>query len=130
MSASRVTAAASSSYDRRLPTRGTDGDEAESILISIDEGATWQTSAVIKFDTTNWDSPQTVLVKAKSDDAIEGERKVMISHSLLVEGDPTVVAAYNEVAISNVEVQVLDDDLGTLLIEELNPDNKVAKLNH
>ena len=58
--------------------------------------------------------PQRVLVKAAHDDAIEGERKAMLSHSLLVQSDSQAdIDAFHEIAISNVEVQVLDDDLGT-----------------
>ncbi|MGC9326354.1 MAG: calcium-binding protein, partial [Candidatus Hinthialibacter sp.] len=121
-----LSAAVSSSYDRRLDVRAQGGDEAESILISIDGGGTWQSSAVLTFDASDWDVPKRVLVKAAHDDAIEGERKVMISHSLLVESDSQDdIDAFNEIAISNVEVQVMDDDLGTLLIEELNADGVV-----
>ncbi|HTH05783.1 MAG TPA: hypothetical protein VL916_07925, partial [Ilumatobacteraceae bacterium] len=125
-----VSAAGASTYDRRLPTRpalpgdpgpaGTSPHVAESLLISIDGGATWQASAVLTFTSANWDTPQQIRVKAAHDDAIEGERKVMISHSLHVVGTPADVAAFDEVAISNVEVQLLDDDLGTLIVEELN----------
>ncbi|HSC15631.1 MAG TPA: hypothetical protein VLI71_10970, partial [Gammaproteobacteria bacterium] len=126
-----VSAASSSTYDRRLPTRaaqpgdpgapGTSPHVAESLLISIDGGATWQQSAVLTFTAADWDTPQQVLVKAAHDDAIEGERKVMISHSLHVESSSQAdIDAFDEVAISNVEVQLLDDDLGTLIVEELN----------
>ncbi|MFO7963509.1 MAG: Calx-beta domain-containing protein [Desulfobacterales bacterium] len=119
-----VSAAASSSYDRRLPLRGSDA--AESILISIDDGVTWQSSAVMTFTATTWDTPQRVLVKAAHDDAIEGERKVMISHSLLVESDTQAdIDAFNEIAVPNVEVQVIDDDLGTLLIEQVDASGAV-----
>ena len=123
-----VSAAVSSSYDRRLPTRNGSATDnvAESILISIDDGATWQQSAVLTFTEADWDTPQRVLVKAANDDAIEGERKVMISHSLLVEsGSQDDIEAFNEIAIPNVEVQVLDDDLGTLLIEQINASGAV-----
>jgi Ca2+-binding RTX toxin-like protein len=185
-----VSAASSSSYDRRLPTRsggagdpgpaGTAPHEAESILISIDGGTTWQQSAVLTFtnlvdfelETTptptvttgkivrtsdgmaykyigpasydvmttenfndssiweitdaGWDTQQQVLVKALHDDAIEGERKVMISHSLFVESNSQAdIDAFDEVAISNVEVRVLDNDIGTLLIEELDANGAI-----
>ena len=83
-----VSAGLSSTYDRRLSKRNT-GDangphEADSVLVSIDGGLTWVRAGVLKFTAANWAVPQTVLVKAAHDDAIEGERKVMVSHSLTV----------------------------------------------
>src|SRR5205814_1174136 len=65
--------------------------------------------------------------KAASDRAIEGERKVMVSHSLSVEGDAAVVAAYDKVAISNVEVRVLDNDIGTALVLETGGSTRVLE---
>src|SRR5439155_23933202 len=95
-----VSAAMSSSYDRRLALRPSapHTHEAESVLISIDGGATWQQSAVLTFTKATWDTPRRVLVKAAHDDAIEGERKVMISHSLLVTSNSQAdIDAYNEI---------------------------------
>jgi Ca2+-binding RTX toxin-like protein len=124
-----VSAGISSSYDKRLDALNiADPHEADSVLVSIDNGATWQRAAVLTFTTEEWEVPQTVLVKAAHDDTLEGERKVMISHSLMVvspsEADK---AAFNAVAIPNVEVRVLDDDLGTLLIRESDNSTRVLE---
>ena len=62
------------------------------MLISIDGGKTWQRAAVLKFTATDWTVPQTVLVKAAHDDTLEGERKIMVSHSLMVVSTPVLKA--------------------------------------
>ncbi|MBD3648354.1 MAG: hypothetical protein HUJ31_13080, partial [Pseudomonadales bacterium] len=133
-----VSAVQSSTADKRRPIReyGSGNDvfrnsdaphDAESVLISVDGGATWTPSAVLTFSKAdgNWDMPQEILVQAAHDDTIEGERKVMISHSLIVESDdPDDIALFtNEetdetIPVDNVEVRVLDDDIGTLLVRE------------
>jgi hypothetical protein len=98
------------------------------VLISIDGGATWVESAVIKFTAADWDVKRTIQVKAAHDDVMEGERKVMISHSLLVVSTSAAdKAMFDEVAIPNVEVRVLDDDLGTLLIRQTDGATRVLE---
>jgi hypothetical protein len=88
-------------------------EQSDTILVSTD-GVNFSYHAVLTFDSaTNWDSPQTIYVKAASDDAQEGERKVVISHSILSDNP-----AFNELPIRNVEVNVLDDDSGGLLFKE------------
>jgi Ca2+-binding RTX toxin-like protein len=128
-----VSAGISSSYDKRLTTP-VGGDEADSVLVSIDNGDTWQRAGVLKFTSVDWTTPQTVLVKAAHDDTLEGERKVMVSHSLMIAAaDPEStlsaedVAAFDGIAIPNVEVRVLDDDLGTLLIRESDNTTRVLE---
>src|SRR3569832_2071705 len=52
----------------------------------------------------------------------------MISHSLLVTSNSTVdKKAFDGVAIPNVEVRVLDDDLGTLLVRESGNSTRVLE---
>ena len=130
-----VSAGIASSSDRRLDTRPDGSDAlADSVLVSIDydpEGdpgnGTWVRAAVLTFNQGNWDKEQTVYVKAASDDAIEGERKVMMSHSLIVTGDEGIVASFDETAIPNVDIRVLDDDLGGILITETGNSTRVLE---
>ena len=83
-------------------------------------------SSIWEITDAGWDTQQQVLVKALHDDGIEGERKVMISHSLFVESNSQAdIDAFDEVAISNVEVRVLDNDIGTLLIEEIDANGAI-----
>jgi len=129
-----VSAALSSSADRRLNTRNAINDplpdaphEAESVLISLD-GVNYSSAAVIKFTQADWESARTVFVKAAHDDAIEGERKVMISHSLQIVSDSAAdIAAYDNVAIRNVEAKVVDDDLGSLIVLESGGSTRVLE---
>ncbi|HXK37226.1 MAG TPA: hypothetical protein VJ553_06615, partial [Candidatus Paceibacterota bacterium] len=80
------------------------------------------------FTSTTWSIPQTVLVKAAHDDVLEGERKVMVSHSLMiVSPNAADNAAFDGVAIPNVEVRVFDDDLGTLLIRQSDNSTRVLE---
>lgn len=112
-----VSAAMSSTSDRRNATRDR-GDaggphEADSVLVSLD-GVNFERAIVLTYTQgADWNDAQTVFVKAAHDDAIEGERKVMISHSLM-----TTDEGLNELPIVNVEARVVDDDLGGLIIEE------------
>jgi Ca2+-binding RTX toxin-like protein len=131
-----VSAVMSSSHDRRRPLRdlgSADPEPAgphdgESVEISIDGGATWLKAAVLKFTAANWDTPQEVLVRAAHDDALEGNRKVMVSHSLLVESESERDRAlFDEAAIANLEVDVTDDDLGQLLILETDGGTRVLE---
>jgi Ca2+-binding RTX toxin-like protein len=128
-----VSAGIASSADRRMPTRPAGSPElADSLLVSTDYdeatgSGTWRRATVLRFDEGNWDAAQKIWVKAASDAAIEGERKVMVSHSLWVEGDAAVVAAYDGVAIANLEVDVLDNDIGTLLVQETGGSTRVLE---
>ncbi|HSG90608.1 MAG TPA: hypothetical protein VLA56_15440 [Pseudomonadales bacterium] len=126
-----ISAAMSSSADRRRPVRD-GGAPAESVLISVDGGATWVQAATLTFDAADLNAGinQRVLVKAASDAAIEGERKVMISHSVDVTSDSAFDLARFQpeaVPIENVEVRVFDDDLGTALILETDGETRVLE---
>jgi hypothetical protein len=120
-----VSAPRASSYDTRRPRRNT-GDPggphaAESVLLSVDNGATYVAAGVLTFDQSNWSSPQRVMVRAAHDDAIEGERNVEISHSIVVESNSAADRAMfrpEDVPIRNVKVRVVDEDLGSVLIQE------------
>ena len=108
----------SSSLDKQLNKRNT-GDtggphEAESVLVSSDN-VNFSSALTINFTTGgggNWTDAQTIYVKAAHDDALEGDRNVMISHSIHVESSDPANEAVQELesfAIPNVDVNVIDD---------------------
>ena len=82
-----------------------------SILVSADGGATWWEALVLTFDTsqttgpTAWARTQTILFRAISDTAQEGDKTIVISHSI-----ESTNPAYDRLNIANVEVKVYDDD--------------------
>ena len=61
----------------------------------------------------NWDAGRTIYVKAASDDAAEGTKDVVISHSIL-----STNAHFDRLMLKNIKVEVFDDDLPELLITE------------
>src|SRR5262249_50434351 len=90
--------------------------------------ATWvpNRTLVLVFDASNWNQDQTVWLTAVDDQLAEGPRVVTISHSVIAPNDP----AYDNVAVRNVEVTVLDNDQAGLVITPLdaagNPDNSTV----
>src|SRR5213075_1368201 len=80
--------------------------------------ATWvpNRTLVLVFDSTNWQQDQTVWVTAVDDKLAEGPRVVTISHTVIAPNDP----GYDNVAVRNVEVTVLDNDMPGLTITPLD----------
>ena len=76
---------------------------------------TWAPAVVLKFDSTNWNTKQTVYVKSVDDNVPEGDRSVIISHSILGIGSADVRALTGS-QVANVKVLVLDDDKPALRI--------------
>ena len=74
----------------------------DSMLISADSGVTWHRYLVLTITDT---SAKTILVKAVDDGRAEGERVYAISHSA-----QSTDAIFNNPAIKNVRVTVLDND--------------------
>ncbi|WP_392533892.1 DUF4347 domain-containing protein [Nostoc sp. C117] len=72
-------------------------------------------SVVLVFDSSNWNQQQTVYVLADDDNFAEGERVVTVSHSVASQD-----ATFNQAAVKNVEVTVLDNDQPGLIINESN----------
>ena len=96
--------------------------------IQLNGVATWvpNRTLVLVFDASNWDVDQTVWVTAVDDKLAEGPRVVTVSHSVIAPAD----AAYDNVAVRNVEVTVLDNDQAGLEITQLdgagNPDSSTV----
>ena len=109
-----VSAGIASSSDRRLPGRG------QSVLVSTD-GVTFTNAVVLTFDSAKAASVFQIWVKAIDDDAAEGPRVALISHSINSE-DP----AYDDLAMIDVFVEVVDNDQPGLdlrhLTDTLTPD--------
>jgi Ca2+-binding RTX toxin-like protein len=76
--------------------------DGESVLVSLD-GVTWSKSVVLTFDETG--TRQSVFVKAIDDPAAEGPRLALISHSI-----NSTDAAYDDLALPDVLIDVVDDD--------------------
>jgi Ca2+-binding RTX toxin-like protein len=76
---------------------------------------------VLTFDNANWNSWQTVDVRAVDDTLAEGERLVVVSHST-ASADST----FDQAAVTNLKVTVRDDDRAGLIINE--SDNKTLVL--
>ena len=49
-----------------------------SLLVSDDGGVTWHQSLVVTFTSTNYSTPQTILVKAVGDNVAEGQQSIII----------------------------------------------------
>ena len=83
-------------------------------------------AVVLVFDSSNWNTAQEVFVKAVDDLVGEGERVVVVSHSVAAAvvgaGDAAAqaetLATFNQVDVRNVEVTLLDNDLPGLVITE------------
>ena len=91
---------------------------SRTVLISADNGLTWNTSLVLDFTSANYLLNRTILVKAIDDTAKEGTQTVMISTGVLV-SDPTHDSNdFNQFAVRNVQVTVLDNDQADLYITQ------------
>src|SRR5262249_27457785 len=83
---------------------------SRSILLSSDGGKTWFSALVLDFTAANYATDQTILVKAIDDLAREGTQTYMISTGVLV-SDPTKDSkGFDQTAVRNVQVTVLDND--------------------
>ncbi|MEH6737785.1 MAG: hypothetical protein V7695_04455, partial [Sulfitobacter sp.] len=93
-----------------LTTATVTGQQADSVLVSAD-GATFADAIVLEFTAANWDVEQNVTILAVDDAASEGNRDVVISHSVIAED-----AAFDGAQVNNIEVTVEDNDLAGVRI--------------
>jgi len=89
----------------------------ESILISLSPTGEFSKSLVLTFNDLG-DLSRTIYVKAVDDDAQEGERVALISHSVNSEN-----AAYEDLPLSDVLVSITDNDKPGVAITEINVDS-------
>ena len=79
---------------------------------------------MLRFDASNWNTPQTVYVKAVEDHVATGTQFVAISQSVQSD-DPN----FNRAIVRNVLVQVLDDNQAGLIITESDGSTEVLEGN-
>ena len=84
---------------------------------------------VLKFTSADWDQEQAVYVYGAQDSLPEGERTVIVNHSVLAiiedaslnspaNDQSASVATFNFAKVRNVEVNILDDDAPTLILTQ------------
>jgi hypothetical protein len=73
-------------------------------------------AVVLVFDHTDWDTDQEVFVFAVDDDRSEGDRVVVIQHSV-ISADP----AFDAAGVANVEVLVRDNDTPGVRVTQIQP---------
>jgi len=71
---------------------------------------------VLRFDHTNWNVEQSVFVYAPDDPRSEGDRVVVVQHSVI-----SNAPLYNGIDVRNVEVTVIDNDTPGVQITEIDP---------
>ena len=98
-------AGASDSYTLVLNTQPTAN---VTIDLGIGSQATLSTSS-LTFTPANWNVPQTVTVTPVADTIVEGFHSDTIAHTVT-----STDASYNGLAVSNVTVNITDDDLGSI----------------
>jgi len=74
---------------------------------------TWEAAAQLTFNTSNWQTAQTVKFRAVHDDASESKQFALINHK--VESSDTS-SRYHQLAMRSVKVQVNDDDQAGAII--------------
>jgi hypothetical protein len=124
--ASRTSATRSSSTSATLPRRACSSTRFGQ---RRHRGRT-QPDARLVFDSTNWQTEQTVHILGVDDELPEGRRVVTINHAVAAEivtpattpegtaAQQQTLAIFDRVAVRNVEVTVIDDDQAGLLLTE------------
>ncbi|MBC7133329.1 MAG: hypothetical protein H5U16_09525 [Roseovarius sp.] len=94
-----------------------DGDFLREVVIDGQTFMVPQRAVVLRFDNTNWDTGAEVFLHAVDDLRAEGDRVVVVQHSVI---SPTS-ADYDAIDVRNVEVQLRDNDTPGVLVRELDP---------
>jgi len=95
------------------------GQIAATVEMSAD-GSTFTNGIVLEFNQDNWDDIQTVQLRAIDDAAEEGARIVLISHAV-----DSVLPEYDGAKVTNLVVNVNDNDLPEVKLTESGPDTFV-----
>ncbi|WP_238256933.1 beta strand repeat-containing protein, partial [Methylorubrum podarium] len=117
-----VSAAQSSAQMRAL------AGNAGTVEVSLD-GITWSDALTLRFTTVLrngvyvWTPEQTVLVRAKSDTAAEGEQSVAIGHSVVSSNDEV-----NTTYVRTTLVKVIDNDKPGLIIVESGGSTSIIEM--
>ena len=119
-----VSAVRSSSQDRRSAA------DADTAQLAITSDGTYTDALTLTFiaDGNGGWAAQTVYVKAVDDTAVEGDRTVMINHfATAYDQDNNPVEELNFALISDMELRIIDDDSGAVVVTESNSDNIVVE---
>jgi Ca2+-binding RTX toxin-like protein len=93
---------------------------SKSLEVSTD-GIHFSQSLVLTFDQSNvanWNRTQTIYVRADQDTVAEGEQTIVISHAI-----KSTNAAFNQLPIANLEVDLVDKDQPDVVINQAHPGN-------
>lgn len=82
------------------------------ISVAATIGQVTVTPSELTFDSTNWNTPKAVQVRAIDDDFIEGPHVGIIGHSILSSSDP----AYQGITIPDAVVDIVDNDKADVVI--------------
>ncbi len=80
------------------------------------------------FDRTNWFIPQIVTVTAPDDILAEGIRVINIQHSVIEGAVGDDGGEYDQLAVSSLPVEVIDNDTARVVIVGTGDDNLVAEM--
>jgi len=115
-----------------------DQKSGKTLEISTDGGTTFAPTAVLTFDSDaaggsaeDWNREQEILVRGIDDPAAEGERDIVVSHSVRAFGkdaggspDPdNPDPVFDGADLANVEVRLIDNDRPDAVVTELNRDD-------
>ncbi|MCB9929003.1 MAG: hypothetical protein H6844_06280 [Alphaproteobacteria bacterium] len=84
-------------------------------MIDADELLVENRAVVLRFDHTNFGTAQTVWLYAVDDTRAEGDRVVVVQHSVI-----SNVADYDAIDVRNVEVEVRDNDTPGVYVTEVD----------
>ncbi|UWQ93699.1 hypothetical protein K3727_21740 (plasmid) [Rhodobacteraceae bacterium M382] len=108
-----------------------DGDFDDTIPVNGVDEIVPTRDTVLVFDSTNWSDAQTIWVAASDDTLAEGERKVVISHSVQAVNDSgsdqDAVDLYDGLAVRNVQVTVQDNDRADVILSHDGFDTRVLE---
>jgi len=76
----------------------------------------------VRFDANNWNKPQTVLLPLENNNIAEGDRSQLIRHSVQ-SADPQ----YNGMAVNNVNIAIVDDDIPGMVMSETGFSTRVTE---
>ncbi|MDQ0612685.1 hypothetical protein QF046_000326 [Microbacterium sp. W4I4] len=77
-------------------------------------------AVVLTFDAANWNTPQRVYVRAYDDLRSEGDRTVVVQHSVIA-ADPIADAEFDGATVRQVNVRVYDDDTPGVYVSHVEP---------
>jgi Ca2+-binding RTX toxin-like protein len=104
-----------------LETASVTGQQASSVLVSAG-GGVFTDTLVLEFNALNYAQEQIVTILAQDDAAKEGQRKVVISHSVISD-DPS----FDSANVQNLVVEVADDDLAGVRVLESGSETQVLE---